>query len=52
MPEAVIVSTARSDGSEYISPAGVASGAGDRYLLGLNRELADSGQVVYVRGGP
>jgi hypothetical protein len=43
------LSTARQDGREFISPAGIASGAGDRYLLGLNRELAASGQIVYVR---
>ncbi len=43
------ISTARRNGGEFISPAGVASGAGDRYLLGVNRELAASGQLAYVR---
>lgn len=43
------LTTARRDGRERISPAGVAAGRGDAYLLGLNRELGAAGDVVYVR---
>jgi hypothetical protein len=32
-----------------LSPADIARGEGDRLLVGLNRLIADSGQVVYVR---
>jgi hypothetical protein len=45
----ISLTTARGDGSERITPAGIASGAGDPYLLGLNRELGAAGQSVYVR---
>ena len=43
------LTTARQDGSERISPGGIARGEGDPYLLGLNRELGAAGDVVYVR---
>jgi hypothetical protein len=43
------LTTATRGGGEFITPAGIASGSGDRYLLGLNREIGASGQVVYVR---
>jgi hypothetical protein len=44
------LSTARGGhGGSVISPAAMASGAGDPYLLALNGLIADSGQVVYVR---
>jgi hypothetical protein len=46
---ALSLTTARQNGSERISPAAIARGAGDSYLLGLNRELGASGDVVYVR---
>lgn len=46
---ALSLSTARQDGSERISPAAIARGDGDAYLLGLNRELGAAGDVVYVR---
>jgi hypothetical protein len=46
---ALSLTTARQDGSERISPAGIAGGAGDPYLLGLQRELGAAGDVVYVR---
>jgi hypothetical protein len=34
---------------ERYTPLQLAKGAGDRYLLGLNREIADSGQPTYIR---
>ncbi len=44
------LSTARGGhGGSVITPAAMARGAGDPYLLSLNRLIADSGQVVYVR---
>jgi hypothetical protein len=43
------LTTAGRDGRERISPAGIAAGNGDPYLLGLNRELGAAGDVVYVR---
>ena len=46
---ALSLTTARQNGSERITPAGIARGDGDAYLLGLNRELGAAGDVVYVR---
>jgi hypothetical protein len=44
------LSTARGGhGGSVITPAAMARGMGDPYLLSLNRMIADSGQVVYVR---
>jgi hypothetical protein len=44
------LSTARGgNGGSVLTPAAMARGAGDPYLLSLNRLIADSGQVVYVR---
>jgi hypothetical protein len=44
------LSTARGGhGGAVVTPAGMARGAADPYLLALNRLIADSGQVVYVR---
>jgi hypothetical protein len=44
------LSTARGGhGGSVITPAAMARGAGDPYLLSLNRLIADTGQVVYVR---
>jgi hypothetical protein len=43
------LSMANSGGGEAISPAAVAGGAGDAYFLWLNRELAASRQITYVR---
>ncbi|MFN2616052.1 MAG: hypothetical protein ABR581_02885 [Thermoleophilaceae bacterium] len=36
-------------GGSAVSPGGLASGAGDGYLIDLNGLAADSGQVLYVR---
>jgi hypothetical protein len=46
------LSTANSSGHEVLSPAALAGGAGDGYLLGLNRVIAASHQYVYVRVYP
>jgi hypothetical protein len=35
--------------SEQITPAGIAAGKGDGYLLGLGQRIADSGGVTYIR---
>src|SRR3954469_18917942 len=44
------LSTARGGhGGSVVTPRGLARGAGDSYLLALNRLIADSGQVVYIR---
>jgi len=37
---------------EAITPVGIASGAGDAYLVGWNRAAADWGKLVYVRPMP
>jgi hypothetical protein len=37
-----------SGAREVISPAAIAGGAGDGYLIGLGEELAHSGQPVYI----
>jgi hypothetical protein len=37
-----------SAAGEVISPAGIARGSGDGYLIGLGQELADSGRPAYV----
>src|SRR3954451_15038438 len=37
---------------ELITPLGIARGEGDRYLLSLNRRIADEGAPVYVRLPP
>ena len=34
---------------ELITPRGIARGQGDRYLLSLNRRIAEAGEPVYVR---
>jgi hypothetical protein len=34
---------------ELITPRGIARGKGDRYLLSLNRRIAEAGEPVYVR---
>ena len=34
---------------ELITPRGIARGEGDRYLLSLNRRIAEAGEPVYVR---
>src|SRR4051812_8456784 len=34
---------------ERITPRGIAQGRGDRYLLSLNRKIADFGEPVYIR---
>jgi hypothetical protein len=46
---ALSLTTAARDGRERVSPGQIARGAGDVYLLGLNRELGAAGDVVYVR---
>lgn len=43
------LSMAESGGGEAISPAAVAGGAGDAYFVWVNRELAASRQITYVR---
>ncbi len=43
------LTTANRSGREAVTPAGIAAGAGDAYVLGLNRELGAAGQVAYVR---
>jgi hypothetical protein len=43
------ISTKSMAGREAITPRGIAMGHGDAHLLYLNRTMADSGQVVYVR---
>jgi hypothetical protein len=34
---------------EVVTPRGIANGEGDRYLVGLNRRIAESGLPTYVR---
>jgi hypothetical protein len=34
---------------ELITPRGIARGEGDRYLLSLNRRIAEAAEPVYVR---
>lgn len=43
------LTTANSAGRQMITPAGLARGDGDQYFIGLNREIAASGQITYVR---
>jgi hypothetical protein len=43
------LSTAPGGKPEVISPGQIAAGHGDSYLLGLNKEIANSHQVVYIR---
>jgi hypothetical protein len=44
------LSTARGGhGGSVITPAGIAQGGGDAYLVRLGELIAESGQVVYVR---
>lgn len=43
------LSTAPGGEPELISPGAIAKGRGDDYLLSLNRTIAASGQVVYIR---
>jgi hypothetical protein len=43
------LSTAPGGKPELISPKQIANGRGDEYLLKLNRSIAASGQVVYIR---
>lgn len=37
------------DSKERISPAAIAAGRGDGYLRALNRDIAATGQIVYLR---
>jgi hypothetical protein len=47
---AVHISTAAGYGAPgVVSPEGIALGASDRFLVALNRNLARSGRIVYVR---
>jgi hypothetical protein len=34
---------------EVVTPRGIAQGEGDRYLVGLNRRIAESGRPAYIR---
>jgi hypothetical protein len=34
---------------EVVTPLGIARGEGDRYLVGLNRRIAEHGEPTYVR---
>jgi hypothetical protein len=43
------LSTAPGGGEERITPREIARGFGDRYILNLNRTIAESGQTVYIR---
>jgi hypothetical protein len=43
------ISTKGMDGREAITPRGIAGGQGDAHLVYLNRTMAASGQIVYVR---
>jgi hypothetical protein len=45
----VHISTKSMSGHEAITPRGIAMGRGDAHLLYLNRTMAESDQVVYVR---
>jgi hypothetical protein len=45
----ISLSTAPGGKPEVISPRQIALGRGDHYILQLNREIADSNQVVYIR---
>lgn len=42
------ISTLRA-GREVITPRGIAQGAGDGYLVRLNRRIAEGGEPVYIR---
>jgi hypothetical protein len=46
------LSTGPGDGSEMISPKGIAQGRGDHYLVRLNQSIVKSHQVVYIRPFP
>jgi hypothetical protein len=41
--------TTASGTQEMITPAGIASGRGDSWLIGLNHAIAATGHIVYVR---
>jgi len=43
------LSTAPGGEKEVVSPAGIASGRHDHYILGVARSIAESRQVVYIR---
>jgi hypothetical protein len=43
------ISTVEGDGREVISPRGIAMGAGDEYLIRLNRSFARHGAPGYIR---
>jgi len=43
------ISTVEGDGREVISPRGIAKGAGDEYLIRLNRSFARHGSPGYIR---
>jgi hypothetical protein len=43
------LSTAPGEQPEIISPRQIARGRGDHYIVRLNKTIAESGQVVYVR---
>jgi len=45
----VSLSTASGDGTERITPAQIADGRGDDYILRLNESIANQGQIVYLR---
>jgi hypothetical protein len=43
------LTTTNKAGREVITPAGLASGAGDQYFLNINAELGAAGQIAYLR---
>ena len=43
------IGTAQDDGSEVITPRGIAFGGGDDYLLYLNQTLAENEMLTYIR---
>ena len=47
-----ITTDTRPPRREAISPAGIAAGRGDAYLVAWNKAVADWGQLVYVRPMP
>jgi hypothetical protein len=43
------IGTTSSSGAEQVTPGGIANGKEDRWLAGLNREIAQGGEPVYIR---
>jgi hypothetical protein len=43
------IGTTSPSGAERVSPGAIARGAADRWLVGLNRTIAERGEPVYIR---